>query len=438
MEKMYLLNKIIYSLLVFLIFLLPWEIDFRNIGINIPFVNTDLEIVIFILVILWFIYKFYKKDYYSFKKSYFYFVLIFFVLWHFISTLFANKYIFWSFKFSLKILGATIIYFIFTEIVNSQDRIKKIFLAIFISAGIISILGILEHFFPSKMQKIFSFFTPFLIYLPDNTVRIKSTFVHPNVFAMYIEIVTLLACGYMMILKSKKNKFIMMCLVSLLTVSMVFTYSRGGILGFFGGLISFWFLCFVNKSMKKHLIKFEKILLCISIIFLIAILIDSVFFVRLKNAFNVEDNPIRERLYLWLTASHIFMDAPIFGVGPDAFQLIYKEKYFLPFKTSVGVVTQTDNFYLEMFTNLGIIGGFIFILLVIKIFRINIYKLKLFDYLIEKRNELKNFKCIFLQAGVLCMFVCFFVHGFVDYFLRQQSILLFFWIGLGLSENIKV
>ncbi|MDQ5822590.1 MAG: O-antigen ligase family protein [Chloroflexota bacterium] len=133
---------------------------------------------------------------------------------------------------------------------------------------------------------------------------------------------------------------------------------------------------------------------------------------------------------LWRAAFAMFRDHPITGVGPDGFRNLYGR---YAGKTSWNRNIYTNNMYIEMFTNLGIVGGLAFLWLV---------GLALWRTL---RNVLVPFDggnqpmytagvwvvCVAAGAALLS----FFLHGMVDYFLFSTPLYTIFWFIMAISTQ---
>ena len=426
------INRLLFFGLILLTFLLPWELDFPHLGFKIPIINTNLEIVSVVIIVIWLINKFNHRDkftytqYLNFSKP----VLAFLII-NIISAIFAVK-AGWAVKFILKLSGGILIYLVIIDVVNTQSRIKILVNTLFITGFLVATIGVLERIIPGEIHSFTEFFSIGYTYLPQgNTLRVKSTFVYPNVLAMFLEVIILLSSGWYLQAKNKIHKILLAALILVSTESLVLTYSRGGMIGLYAGLFVLWMILRNNDLFRKESARFNKLVLFISLIFLITTLLDNIFFMRLQNIFNISDNPVKERFYLWLTAIHIFCDHPLLGAGPDNFRWVYADKYALvsPFSSlemAGGIPSHHSNhFYLEMFANSGFIGGIIFLWLVIEII-VKQYK----TIITGLSGEMK-----LPVIGIFCVFISFFVHGLLDYFWHFQSIIFLFWICLGLYES---
>jgi O-antigen ligase len=132
------------------------------------------------------------------------------------------------------------------------------------------------------------------------------------------------------------------------------------------------------------------------------------------------DQSTVERLQLWRVAFRMFRAHPITGVGPDGFRNLYG-----PY---AGVQEwnrniYTNNTYIEMFVNLGILGGMAFLWL---------GGLGLW---LATRNILReppDGKWA-LGLGATAAVVAFFFHGLGDYFLFSTPLYILFWLLLAVS-----
>ncbi|HYP41500.1 MAG TPA: O-antigen ligase family protein [Chloroflexia bacterium] len=136
--------------------------------------------------------------------------------------------------------------------------------------------------------------------------------------------------------------------------------------------------------------------------------------------FENTDTSTVARGTLWRVAFRMFREHPITGVGPDGFRHLYG-KY--AGTTDWNSNIYTNSMYVELFTNLGLVGGLAFVLLSgLALWR-------------TVRNILREavgplwVVCLGAAAGV----VAFYVHGVVDYFLFATPLYFIFWFLLAVS-----
>jgi O-antigen ligase len=125
---------------------------------------------------------------------------------------------------------------------------------------------------------------------------------------------------------------------------------------------------------------------------------------------------------LWKVAVDMFLAHPIAGVGPDGFRNLYGE-YAGVAQWNKNIYT--NNTYLEMFTDLGLLGGLAFLWLAcLAIWR-------------AARNVLRQALGPLWVAGLgaCAALVAFYAHGFVDYFLFATPIYVAFWFIMAVAVS---
>ncbi|HET9492856.1 MAG TPA: O-antigen ligase family protein [Chloroflexia bacterium] len=136
----------------------------------------------------------------------------------------------------------------------------------------------------------------------------------------------------------------------------------------------------------------------------------------------VSDGASVERLKLWRAAWAMFLDHPLVGVGPDGFRNMYGE-YAGVNEWNRNIYT--NNMYIEMLANLGLVGGLAFlglVLLALRRIAANVL-----------RAPAGPVWLLGLGASAAC--TAFFAHGFVDYFLFATPIYVLFWFLLGVAVH---
>ena len=135
---------------------------------------------------------------------------------------------------------------------------------------------------------------------------------------------------------------------------------------------------------------------------------------------SISDTSSVERSELWRVAWAMFQAHPITGVGPDGFRNLYGEYAGV---TQWNRNIYTNNTYIEMFTNLGLLGGLSFLWLA---------TLALWQagraLLTSQRGPIW-----LLGLGATASLAAFFTHGVVDYFLFSTPLYMIFWFLLSAS-----
>lgn len=132
------------------------------------------------------------------------------------------------------------------------------------------------------------------------------------------------------------------------------------------------------------------------------------------------DQATVQRTQLWKVAFKMFQAHPITGVGPDAFRNLYGP-YAGEKEWNRNIYT--NNTYIEMFTNLGILGGLAFLWL---------GGLALWLAIRNVLREPLDGKWA-LGLGATAGITAFFFHGLGDYFLFTTPLYIVFWLLLAIS-----
>lgn len=144
--------------------------------------------------------------------------------------------------------------------------------------------------------------------------------------------------------------------------------------------------------------------------------------IDVQNIKNADTSTVPRQL-LWKAAFDMFRAQPITGVGPDGFRNLYG-KYVG--KTEWNKNIYTNNTYIEMFTNLGIVGGLAFLWLAgLAIWRA-------VRNIMRERPGSVWVICLGATASIMA----FFLHGVADYFLFATPIYVIFWFLLAASTKV--
>jgi O-antigen ligase len=149
------------------------------------------------------------------------------------------------------------------------------------------------------------------------------------------------------------------------------------------------------------------------------------------DVMSIADTTSIERAKLWRVALAMFIDHPITGVGPDGFRNLYgRYAGVKDWKKNI----YTNNSYIEMFTNLGLLGGLSFLWLA----GLSLWNCgsRILDIGSNRSALLNRSSSVwFLGVGATASLVAFFAHGMVDYFLFSTPIYVIFWFLLAASAR---
>lgn len=253
----------------------------------------------------------------------------------------------------------------------------------------------------------------YLIDLPQGK-RLSLLNFGPNALATLLEINLpfIILFTYNILKKTKNLKYKILSFATCLWcfIMLIFTGTRGGIIGFFLGFI---FLVFSNFKLKIY----YKLNMKLVLLSLIAIIAFSGLAMD-KIDFNFTRPYDMERVRLIQSSYNMWLDNKLVGVGLNNWQENYIQKYILP-EARERELEFPHNTIAYFFSTSGIIGGFGFIIFT-------------FGMIFFLLNTLKKYpNNIYVQA-MLWSFVAFSIHGLVDagFLMKQGERLLFTLLGI--------
>ncbi|MDH5716791.1 MAG: O-antigen ligase family protein [Spirochaetia bacterium] len=370
------------------------------------------EVFYFLIIILCLFYFFsikYKKINFELLKSnyasFFIFILILFGLWHAVCTLFSINILI-SFGKTLEIISKIFVVFLFFSIARYISYTKVIFWGM-IGVFFVSIIGIFQRFE--------------LIDYYAQVAAPASTFVNKNHAAHYMGMAYFFSILIFLFSKSKKTLLISGLCVFTQTAYSMFTSSKGLVVSLAVSIIYLIILFyFSNKRSKLNFIKMKSLKFKL----LITIILSSIIFSSLvekfypgndygSNVFSkianiipdpLQSNSIVSRLAVWRNSIEIVKDYPVFGVGPNAFQIIYsnynKAVFLTPDFSPYFIYTKAHNEIIEYAVDTGFIGGFLFLIIAFSIPLLTFYTIK------KKKSRLlvKDKYFIYLSAALVNTF----------------------------------
>ncbi len=199
---------------------------------------------------------------------------------------------------------------------------------------------------------------------------------NPDYFAGYLVSVAPFALGIYFLSKKRKlfNKILIkLALITFLTCLFVLpsTYSRTSWIAFIAGGIFVIFQKHEVSSKIRFVLNTKAKIISSSLISILFIgfVIIALYQIKPASAFG--------RLFIWKITYNIIADKPLFGIGFNRFEADYNNyqaKYFaagngiLEEKLAADNVRHAHNEFLQMWAELGLIGLFIFISIIILVF----------------------------------------------------------------------
>lgn len=271
--------------------------------------------------------------------------------------------IFWSNDLEASLIG--IVYFLvpfFAYIItychfNKKEDVFSLSWAAIISSTIPIIIGFSQMIAGQ------------LYYEPDSSLgRITSTFVHPNLYGLYLFVIFAILTSFYFAKKNQKilnNKIIIIFLLFIL-LSLLFSYSR------VAWVATFLFIILITVIKKELIIFFSS---AIPIITLIAFSIEKIKFRILKTFSNARYSSWSTRKRIWKVAWEEIIKKPILGNGVGT-----SEKVIEKAKNWRGGTSLPHNDFILYWLEMGIIGLFLFLA----------YTLGAIYYIFKKFQELTD------------------------------------------------
>lgn len=327
------LDRIIESVLVFLFFITP----LTRAGIN---------IITPILTIFWVVKKIKYRKHPDEKFCYseinrWVGILGVAILLSFINAVnlqaavknFADEYILFA-----------LIFIISLDVIRSKELIKRLFFAATVSSLIVAVWGLYEHFGIGR-------------------TRISSTITGANELGTYSVSMAIFSISLLLFGKKLSQKrLIGIFLFSLLSLScVVFSGSRGAWLSFFAGLVVLLFFGIQRKQLNL-----KRLSVLFLVFILVAASIDLGWVIkRLDSIDDLSNSSNRQRIMMAMTGLEMLKDHPLFGVGIGQFKHVY-EDYKL---AGANLYTHIHCLYIHLAVEIGLIGFFVFLALVLKILK---------------------------------------------------------------------
>lgn len=358
--------------------------------------------------------------------------------WLIVSFLFLNLFsiivagnIDWSIRKLLFLFSIFPIYFVASHLISSRERMIKIIKNLVFSGTIVAGIGIAQFIaqFVVGFQQTYSFWAKYIIvpFLGNSFgeavlknpswlvniagktyLRATSLFPDPHMFAFYLGLLIPLVLG--VALNTKKQKSFWLISFMILLVADLLTFSRGGYLGLFAGLI-FAGAFFWEKIGRKY-----KIATAMGIMLILAVMIiPSPISQRFLSSFDLKEGSNQGRLAMWTKAVDVSREHSLIGVGIGNYPL-----EVVPTATYRDPI-YAHNTYLDIAAETGIVNSIIWVLILITAL-----------YGFWKKSAENNI--FFFLAMSL---VIFSTHSVVETALYSPVVLTLFLILISLNQNFK-
>jgi len=332
-----------------------------------------------------------------FIKNHTHLFLLFFVIFGGLSLLNSGPYLKKSLEaLFCKWLEYIFIFLIVEDTLASHKRLRNAMAILLIVGAIVGIDGLFQRFLGWDFLR-----QRLTIKIREGMFAVTGPFKHYNDFAAYL--VCVLSLFVALFLGAGGGQVGLVFAIVLLGMCLLFTFSRGGWLGFLAGGLLMLFL----------LRQWKVVLTVITIFALALILVPAI---KERTVFTFRPGGDAGRFVMWQGTWRIIKENPFLGKGLGTFM-----EYFPRYIHGLGI-QYAHNCYLQMWAEIGIFGLLSFVLFVgsillrgIRVFR-------------AKRD--------FFLLGVLCGIFGFLVHSFFDTQLYSLQLSVLFWFMLGLAVSM--
>lgn len=333
--------------------------------------------------------------------------LLLLLIWFIVST-FTSQYRYVSSNQLLVWFTYTFLFFALANWVRNEGALWR-FLCFWLSGSALAIIYGLITFFSKK------------------TDVLTSTFGNPNFYGAYLVLITPVIIAS--IIYKKENRFLkglLLLLAGISLFSLYLTSSQGAWVGFAVSLLVLFFL----HRRRILTTPRKKLILGVLSLIIALVLVCGVHFspsgVWEGLVRNIQEGTLNIRLHIWRGTLRMIGERPITGWGAGTFYIVYprfRDPSYFKNPHSVPATRHAHNEYLELASELGIVGVGLFICFLGSLFRLA-SKSPDGEGGKDGRREL-NKGFIAGVSGLLA-------HNVVSVNLRFPTCAIFLWITLGL------
>lgn len=307
-------------------------------------------------------------------------------------------------------------YFLVLLFFNTREKIQQLISVMLFAGLFLALVSILQHIFTQSVMKIFSYEVGDVAYRTSKGyLKASATLGNPSAYAIVIGIVLLISLLLFLSNNFELNRFWTKVILIILGIGLILSFSRITFIVFLTVLF------FLNFIYKRKMWKFVFVI--ILFLFVINLALKNFLFENFISSFGLGQHALgvestMARVEIIKRGLILFMEKPLFGYGlgiTDAPSRHYAE--ILKF----GYLS-TDNYYLKLLIESGIVGALLFIsFLIIAILKGRLIYKGIAD------NYLKTLSLSLILGIILIALV-----SVANTALELPAINSFFWMMLGL------
>jgi len=381
------MNKIINFIIYLIVFSLPlYLVRFEIMWVPV----TILELMIYVLFIVWLFYLIKNKKIRSLQKSNFYFPVLLIFLGATISTIFSENIQISAGIWKAWFVAPMLFFIVTINSIKTKKQIRNIIAFLALSGFIVALIAL---FYWLNKDLTYDF-------------RLQAFYNSPNYLAMFLSPILILSFYLYSLIEKKIFKILIIINILLLLFIIYLTYSYGAWLGLIGS--AFFALIFLKLKLR-YIFLFSLIL-----VLLFSLQVSTY---KFQGFIDFSYPSLESRLVIWQSSWEITKDHFLVGIGPGMFQEYYLDKQ-VDFKPYLEwAVPQPHNLFLAFWLQTGLIGLIGLIWLIIVLF--------------------KNYKPKILNSILLCAIIYILIHGLIDTTYWKNDLAVFFFILIALNYKVN-
>lgn len=251
--------------------------------------------------------------------------------------------------------------------------------------------------------------------------RISAVFNSANSLALFLGPVAILSLARFISQKIVWKKGFYLGVFTIISLAMIWTRSRGGLVGEIGGILAVVYILIALKNRVLKKVWYVGPVVCLILL--------GLFFYQFYASYDfskidykkpyTDGDTVLIRFFLWGGTANLLSDYPITGAGLNSFKTLYTNEY-RPVQYQEEF-QYPHNILLTFWTETGLLGLLAFLLLIAKASFIVIKQLN------SQKNQL-------MGAALIGSLFYLMIHGMVDVPYFKNDLSLEFWTLLGLIE----
>ena len=232
-------------------------------------------------------------------------------------------------------------YFLIGQNVFKAHQVKKIALALSVSAGLCILYGYYQYAF--GLDTMDARWVDGAVF-PQVNHRVFATWENPNIFAGYLDMVIAVALGYFAYAQNKTQRAALVLIMAAAAACLMLTYARGACLTL--ALLVLLFGIYKDK----------RVALMGAVAVAVALALNPALTERLTSVLTTQDTSVEMRRAFWEATWVMIQDHPFLGIGWGAYWLVYPA-YDSYMQGASIIIYHAHNMYLNYAAEIGVVGA---------------------------------------------------------------------------------